>query len=99
MRTKSLTIVDDQDKEVATLAAANGGAGLWINGPNGDLIAIYATNDGLGIGYYDKDHKKEGGMTFALGKGPVIQFRDEQGKLFFVEVNDLKKLINNHVPN
>ena len=90
---RKLEICDSDGKSVASLEAAAGGAGLWINGPSGDKIAIYAINGQMAIGFYSHENKNPIAMDLALSlndKGlPVIQFRDRANQVRHVLLEDL----------
>lgn len=94
--TKHLSIVDDDGKEVASLCAADGGAGLWINSPDGGLITIFAVNGQTGIGYYDKFALLSGDpMIFAIlagQDGPSIQVCGKDGSPVFITADKLIKI-------
>lgn len=97
LQTRHLDIVDKNDKVVATLCAADNGAGLWLNGPNGDVVAIHAlASGGVVIGLYDKKSTSDGkGMTFALyldDDGPAIQLRKKDGETCHISTDKLQSL-------
>lgn len=96
--TKVLNVVDDAGKQVATLRAAEGGAGLWLEGPAGDTVAIYAINGQSAVGIYDKESKSSGNgiplaLTVAQGV-PTVQFRDRAGAIQSVPLEDLLRAAN-----
>ena len=90
---KSLKIVDDKGATVASLEPADGGAGLWITGPDGMLVAIYSIKGQTAIGIYDQQSQKDSkGMSLALtvAEGvPQVQFRDKEGEPQWVTLADL----------
>ncbi len=97
IRTKRLEIVNNNDKVVATLEAADKGAGLWINGPDGSLISVYSIEGQTAIGIYDKQGKNDRmGINFAMvmdNNEPSIQFRDKDGGAQFIKMADIKNAV------
>jgi len=97
LRCKTLEICDDDDKVVATLTAADKGAGLWINGPDGGKIAIYAIKGQMCVGMYDaKSLKEPNGLPLALTLGdgvPAVQFRCADGMVCHVKMEEVKEAV------
>lgn len=98
---KSLSIVDAEGKQVAILTGASGGAGLWLTGPGGDLVAVYAIEGQTAIGIYDKESQKYDtkgiplALTVAQGVA-AVQFRDKDGNVHQVTLDDVKKAVDAH---
>src|SRR5471030_1403145 len=96
---KSLSIVNDEGKEVACLAHSCGGAGLWIHGPSGDQIAIYSIKGQTAVGFYDKQGTKDSkGMNLCLfineEKEPLIQFRNKDGEAETLKLKEVQNLLD-----
>lgn len=75
VETKHLAIMNDKGKEVATICPSSDGAGLWITGPEGHVVAVYSINGQTCIGLY-RDPANTVGIDIGLcvGKdGPFVQ--------------------------
>ncbi len=73
--TKHLEIVNDAGKSVATICPSGDGAGLWITGPEGHVVAIYSIQGQTCIGLYrDPNTAQAVDIGLCVGKdGPFIQ--------------------------
>jgi hypothetical protein len=92
VRTRRLVIEGDDGKPVATLEVASGGAGLWILGPDGSRVAIYAIEGQTALGLYDKGSDEGRGCDLALfmDQGqPTIQYRTSGGEARHLRLDEL----------
>lgn len=90
MRVEKFEIVNENNEVVATLGPASKGAGLWITGPTGNIVAIYAIENQTAVGIY-KD-KNSSAMDVALTVDG-IQFVENE-EVNFLSFKDLKKVVD-----
>ncbi len=91
---KTLQILGDGDKVVGTLASSGKGAGLWLTGPDKQMVAIYSIEGQTALGIYDEKTDPGKGMNLALfvGNGePTVQFRSKGGDVQTVTLDSIAK--------
>lgn len=97
LRVKNIAIVNEAGRQVATLASVGVGAGLWLTGAKGEMVAIYALEGQTAIGLYDNIQNASGGLDIALfisNGEPTIQFRQNGGNPKSVSLQDIFDVVS-----
>lgn len=99
---KNIVLVDNEGKEVISMSGDLNGGGIWLNRPNGDMIAIFALEHQMGFGFYKKSdislYTGDMSLAFSLDSEgvPHVQVRGKDNQTVILSMDDVVAAVKAH---